>query len=81
MVIVTSPLISTFAEAETQRFRSHHRPSASATKYIERRFIQAWKKVTSTFHKPDHSLSLPEGFVLMNARRRSMRIAHGTVRP
>ncbi|KIP10022.1 hypothetical protein PHLGIDRAFT_18430 [Phlebiopsis gigantea 11061_1 CR5-6] len=48
------------------------KPRMSVSKYIERRIIRAWKFMT---HKPQRKSILMEDFVMLNARRRSVRFA------
>ncbi|KAA1470290.1 hypothetical protein DENSPDRAFT_836057 [Dentipellis sp. KUC8613] len=59
------------------RFRHEHNRyqravSRSCTKYLERRLINVWKRVTRTMRRAERASVLPEGFVLLNSRRRSI---------
>ncbi|ETW79057.1 hypothetical protein HETIRDRAFT_420234 [Heterobasidion irregulare TC 32-1] len=49
------------------------RPRA-CTKLLERRIVNIWKRVTRAMRAPERTSMLPEDFVLMNARRRSLYI-------
>ncbi|KAF9820575.1 hypothetical protein IEO21_01278 [Rhodonia placenta] len=49
------------------------KPRISCTKYLERRIIQAWKSFSQSTRKHERASILPEDFVLMTARRRSVR--------
>jgi len=49
------------------------KPRLSCKKYLERRIIRAWKSFSQVTHKPQRASILPEDFVLMTARRRSVR--------
>ncbi|KAF9240687.1 hypothetical protein BU15DRAFT_73914 [Melanogaster broomeanus] len=44
----------------------------SCTKFIERRVIGAWKRVTGATRKPQRASFLPKDFVLVTSRRRSV---------
>ncbi|KAH0836703.1 hypothetical protein J3R83DRAFT_8426 [Lanmaoa asiatica] len=44
----------------------------SCTKFIERQVIQAWKRVTGATRKPQRASFLPNDFVLVTSRRRSV---------
>ncbi|THH18060.1 hypothetical protein EW146_g2880 [Bondarzewia mesenterica] len=67
----TSPIMSTSRE---QSHRHRKVASLSCTKYFERRLVRAWKHVTRSMRRPERASIMPEGFVLMNSRRRSMYI-------
>ncbi|KZT10129.1 uncharacterized protein LAESUDRAFT_756321 [Laetiporus sulphureus 93-53] len=49
------------------------RPHFSCKKYLERRIVRAWKSFSQRTRKPERASILPEDFVLMTARRRSIR--------
>ncbi|RPD64152.1 hypothetical protein L226DRAFT_569626 [Lentinus tigrinus ALCF2SS1-7] len=48
-------------------------PRMSYTKYIERRIICAWKAISRRSRRRNRVSMLPEDFVLLTARRRSVR--------
>ncbi|CCM02630.1 uncharacterized protein FIBRA_04733 [Fibroporia radiculosa] len=50
------------------------RPRLSCKKFLERRLIRAWKAFSQTTRKQQRASILPEDFVLMTARRRSVRL-------
>ncbi|KAF9790674.1 hypothetical protein BJ322DRAFT_406575 [Thelephora terrestris] len=56
---------------ELQQSRSPS-PFREPTKYIERRIIRAWKTFTRTTRRAPRNSVLPEGFVLMTSKRRSI---------
>ncbi|KAI0058958.1 hypothetical protein BV25DRAFT_1993892 [Artomyces pyxidatus] len=64
----SSPAVAHFRE---ERYRSQ-KVSYSSTKLLERRLVRAWKRVTRSMRRQERASIIPEGFVLMNARRRSM---------
>ena len=45
----------------------------SPRKYLERRIIRAWKHFSQATRKSQRASILPEDFVLLTARRRSIR--------
>ncbi|KAE9399548.1 hypothetical protein BT96DRAFT_993879 [Gymnopus androsaceus JB14] len=45
---------------------------ASYARRIERRFVQAWKTITRSARKPERASFIPPGFILVNAKRRSI---------
>ena len=47
--------------------------SMSPRKYLERRIIRAWKHFSQVTRKSQRASILPEDFVLLTARRRSIR--------
>lgn len=49
------------------------KPRMSFNKYMERRIIRAWKILSRATRKPERASLLPEDFVLLTARRRSIR--------
>ncbi|EIW58247.1 uncharacterized protein TRAVEDRAFT_47413 [Trametes versicolor FP-101664 SS1] len=51
--------------------REHARPSC--TKYIERRIIRAWKAISQRSRRHHRASLLPEDFVMLTQRRRSVR--------
>lgn len=48
--------------------------SMSPRKYLERRIIRAWKHFSQATRKTQRASILPEDFVLLTARRRSIRL-------
>ncbi|KAF9647140.1 hypothetical protein BDM02DRAFT_3188222 [Thelephora ganbajun] len=50
-------------------------PFREPTKYLERRIIRAWKTLTRTTRKAPRNSILPEGFVLMTSKRKSIMMA------
>ncbi|KAI0051009.1 hypothetical protein FA95DRAFT_1555054 [Auriscalpium vulgare] len=67
-----SPITASFPEGAVRR-RPQQR-SRSSAKFLERRLVRMWKRVTRSMHTHERASIVPEGFVLMNnaARRRSM---------
>ncbi|KAI8996533.1 hypothetical protein BD414DRAFT_512910 [Trametes punicea] len=55
----------TFAPREATRM--------SCTKYIERRIIRAWKAISQRGRRHNRASLLPEDFVILTSRRRSVR--------
>ena len=47
--------------------------SMTCTKYIERRIVCAWKTISRRTRRRHRASILPEDFVLLTARRRSIR--------
>ena len=47
--------------------------SLSPRKYLERRIVRAWKRFSQATRKTQRASILPEDFVLLTARRRSIR--------
>lgn len=47
----------------------------SCTKYIERQVIRAWKRMTGVTRRRQQSAFLPNGFILVTSRRRSVMFA------
>lgn len=45
----------------------------SPTKYIERRLIHAWKAISQRSRRRQRVSVLPEDFVMLTSRRRSVR--------
>ncbi|KAL4065875.1 hypothetical protein J3A83DRAFT_324997 [Scleroderma citrinum] len=55
---------------------SWRKSSLSCTKYIERQAIRAWKRMTGAAHRHQRaSKFLPNGFILVTSRRRSVMFA------
>ncbi|RDX48123.1 hypothetical protein OH76DRAFT_1405038 [Lentinus brumalis] len=57
-------------------FMPYEQPRMSYTKYLERRIICAWKTIsrrTRSRRRGNRASVLPEDFVLLTARRRSVR--------
>ncbi|KAI0731420.1 hypothetical protein C8Q76DRAFT_793488 [Earliella scabrosa] len=48
-------------------------PRMSCAKYLERRIICAWKTISQRSRRRHRTSILPEDFVLLTARRRSVR--------
>ncbi|KAH9932663.1 hypothetical protein B0H21DRAFT_91667 [Amylocystis lapponica] len=48
-------------------------PRMSCTKYLERRIICAWKAISRRTRKAQRASILPEDFVILTTRRRSIR--------
>ncbi|KAL4078620.1 hypothetical protein V8B97DRAFT_2021021 [Scleroderma yunnanense] len=56
--------------------RQMRKSSLSCTKYIERQAIRAWKRMTGAAHRHQRaSKFLPNGFILVTSRRRSVMFA------
>ncbi|KAI0819145.1 hypothetical protein BC628DRAFT_1333741 [Trametes gibbosa] len=51
--------------------REHTR--LSCTKYLERRIIRAWKTISQRSRRAHRASLLPEDFVMLTQRRRSVR--------
>ncbi|KAI9064026.1 hypothetical protein FKP32DRAFT_1570605 [Trametes sanguinea] len=51
--------------------REHSR--MSCTKYIERRIIHAWKAISQRSRRHNRASILPDDFVMLTSRRRSVR--------
>ncbi|OSD05499.1 hypothetical protein PYCCODRAFT_1465383 [Trametes coccinea BRFM310] len=51
--------------------REHTR--MTCTKYIERRIIRAWKAISQRSRRHNRASLLPEDFVMLTSRRRSVR--------
>ncbi|GBE86551.1 hypothetical protein SCP_0904300 [Sparassis crispa] len=51
----------------------HEKPRMSYRKFLERRIIQAWKALSQAARKHERASLLPEDFVLLTVRRRSIR--------
>ncbi|KAI0774769.1 hypothetical protein BD413DRAFT_304589 [Trametes elegans] len=51
--------------------REHAR--MSCTKYIERRIIRAWKSISRRSRRDHRASLLPDDFVMLTTRRRSVR--------
>lgn len=49
------------------------KPRLSPRKYLERRIVRAWKHFSQAARKQPRASILPEDFVLLTARRRSVR--------
>ncbi|KAH9916317.1 uncharacterized protein B0H18DRAFT_1124301 [Fomitopsis serialis] len=49
------------------------KPRLSPRKYLERRIIRAWKHFSQATRKQPRASVLPDDFVLLTARRRSVR--------
>ncbi|TFY50510.1 hypothetical protein EVJ58_g11021 [Rhodofomes roseus] len=49
------------------------KPRLSPRKHLERRLIRAWKQFSRATRKTQRASILPEDFVLLTARRRSVR--------
>ncbi|KAF9071522.1 hypothetical protein BDP27DRAFT_509557 [Rhodocollybia butyracea] len=47
----------------------------SYARRIERRFVQAWKTMTHATRKPERASFVPPGFIMVNAKRRSIMFA------
>ncbi|KIM52456.1 hypothetical protein SCLCIDRAFT_1223732 [Scleroderma citrinum Foug A] len=47
----------------------------SCTKYIERQAIRAWKRMTGAAHRHQRASMMPNGFILVTSRRRSVMFA------
>ncbi|KAI0676038.1 hypothetical protein C8Q78DRAFT_1074980 [Trametes maxima] len=45
----------------------------SCTKYLERRIIRAWKAISQRSRRHHRASLLPEDFVMLTSRRRSVR--------
>ncbi|KZT65033.1 hypothetical protein DAEQUDRAFT_814567 [Daedalea quercina L-15889] len=56
-----------FPEIQVQK------PRLSPRKYLERRIVRAWKHFSRATRKTQRASILPEDFVLLTARRRSIR--------
>ncbi|KAI0695347.1 hypothetical protein C8T65DRAFT_744030 [Cerioporus squamosus] len=55
-------------------FMPYEQPRMSYTKYLERRIVCAWKTISRRSRRRNNRASmLPEDFVLLTARRRSVR--------
>ncbi|KAH9857347.1 hypothetical protein C2E23DRAFT_720790 [Lenzites betulinus] len=51
--------------------REHAR--VSCTKYLERRIVRAWKAISQRSRRAHRASILPEDFVMLTQRRRSVR--------
>ncbi|OCH96228.1 hypothetical protein OBBRIDRAFT_830121 [Obba rivulosa] len=49
------------------------KPRVTCKKYLERRLIHAWKALSQATRKPQRASMLPEDFIMLTARRRSIR--------
>ncbi|OBZ74138.1 hypothetical protein A0H81_06171, partial [Grifola frondosa] len=59
----------------TVSFLATEKPRMSCKKFIERRIIRAWKSVSQMTRKNQRASILPEDFVILTAKRRSIRFA------
>ncbi|KAI5999352.1 hypothetical protein F5J12DRAFT_771774 [Pisolithus orientalis] len=55
--------------------RPTRKTRTSCTKYIERQVIRAWKRMTGVTRRSQRSSFLPNGFILVTSRRRSVMFA------
>ncbi|KAI0642453.1 hypothetical protein C8Q79DRAFT_917399 [Trametes meyenii] len=62
-----SPRVATLAFAPREQTRM------SCTKYLERRIIRAWKVISQRNRRHHRASLLPEDFVMLTSRRRSVR--------
>ncbi|KAI0741675.1 hypothetical protein C8Q80DRAFT_1274068 [Daedaleopsis nitida] len=56
-------------------FMSQEQSRMSCTKYLERRIVCAWKAISQRSRRRHRASILPDDFVLLTSRRRSVRYA------
>ncbi|KAI0330885.1 hypothetical protein GY45DRAFT_1249960 [Cubamyces sp. BRFM 1775] len=54
-------------------FAPREQARMSCTKYIERRIIRAWKAISQRSRRHNRASILPDDFVMLTSRRRSVR--------
>ncbi|KAI0751678.1 hypothetical protein C8Q80DRAFT_1268876 [Daedaleopsis nitida] len=54
---------------------SQEQSRMSCTKYLERRIVCAWKAISQRSRRRHRASVLPDDFVLLTSRRRSVRYA------
>ncbi|KAI0373926.1 hypothetical protein BV20DRAFT_936772 [Pilatotrama ljubarskyi] len=54
-------------------FAPREQAHMSCTKYLERRIIRAWKAISQRGRRHHRASLLPEDFVMLTSRRRSVR--------
>ncbi|KAI0321032.1 hypothetical protein OF83DRAFT_1168798 [Amylostereum chailletii] len=72
-----SPLVSEFEERNDWR-RHQRSASRSSNRSPPRSLVTAWKTLTRSMRRRERASVLPEGFVLMEARRRSRMLLANT---
>ncbi|KAK7686251.1 hypothetical protein QCA50_010471 [Cerrena zonata] len=53
-------------------FMQNEKPRMTCTKYLERTIVRAWKSVSRASRKAHRASILPEDFVMLTNRRRSI---------
>lgn len=69
------PTDSWYVEVKPSSRPDRRKTRTSCTKYIERQVIRAWKRMTGVARRPQQTSFLPNGFILVTSRRRSVMFA------